>query len=662
MHIKSLIFFTIACISLSCGQLSVNAEDNPTAADTQKAFKKGTMAAEQGSWDVALKYFNEVLQADQFYFPAYFNMGLAHARAGNELAAIAWFKAYLHYVPDAPDRAQVEDEIARLEVALETKMGKIVAQAEEAALALPEKGANEYSSPRQDGVNSVFYNLGRIGDMALAEKYVARHYPNETYAQMNKVKQDYAVALAEAGDCEAALKIAGSLSGEDKDRALDAVVEMMYKKDDLAGLVKVIMEINDTDIYIETMKYILEDLGQAGRADDAVAVYGKIKENLLTRFDALPTLAAVMAEAGRQKEASELIKKEEALVGDIENIRFPRLMRVAQAYAAAADTANARRMTDSIEAVLRGEQKDIVWKYLALLEYQLGNEEKSREYAGKVDADDCKELLLLDMFSDARKKKDLPELEKMLPQLACATSYLRSEVTEQYAYVAWQYFKKGGTAGFERVEKAHQSRQEKDELRPEDFYCALTISALTEGNKDAAAGFFAKLENSLYERGKVLAFRVGQEFTAKRPAAVLEILMAQRARWDQMFFDTWFQNGALRAVKEVQQAGDGKTARAFVDTAAHFAQEKKAERIFGNIADLYDAVGDKKLAAEFRARRRDSSWIELARSFEKGDTANPAAYFEKNKNKEPKDMPFTIVWLAVEYADGLRKIGIKEKE
>lgn len=57
-----------------------------------------------------------------------------------------------------------------------------------------------------------------------------------------------------------------------------------------------------------------------------------------------------------------------------------------------------------------------------------------------------------------------------------------------------------------------------------------------------------------------------------------------------------------------------------------------------------------------RSQRKNSSRI-----FEKGDTASFAC-FKKNEDTEPKNMPFTIVWLAVEYAGGLRTIRQKAKE
>jgi len=669
MRTRLLTFISIAVISLSCGQLSVNAEDKPTPADIEKSFKKGLMAAEQGSWDVALKYFNEVLQADQFYFPGYFNVGLVHEKTGNELAAIAWFQAYLHYVPDAPDRAQVEDEIARLELALETKIGKIVAQAEEAARALPEKTPREFDDgetydahPQDDGIAAVCFNLGSIGDMALAEKFVARHYPNETFEKMNGIKAHYAEVLARSGDCDGALKLARSLNGTSKDDAFFFAAEGLYKKGDLGGAVKALANIGVNDGAGDLMVEIIAELGERKRADEAVTLYGKITKNLLTRYDTLPVVAAALAKSGRQNEAVELIKKDEAQAGDIADIRFDRLLRCAQAYLAAGDMPNARRVADGLKPVSPRHDLDFIWKDLAVLYYQVGNKEKYDEYAQKVTEPDRKNELIVGIVRGARGDEDPVVLEKMIAGLHSSGISTERMFAESYGDVAWQYARKGDPAAVDRLRKALDERTEARWITTGAFYVTLALHALKEGNAPAAETFIAKLGNDSFEMGKVLQCKMNESVRKGRPADALRILLDERKSWDGIFKDNWFLREALRAAREARAAGDVKAVRIFADAAATYAQEKDLATQFGSIAALYETADDAKLAAQFRARVRDSSWADLARSFEKGDTANPAAYFEKIKDKTPEDMPHAIAWLAVLYADGLRKIQQKAKE
>ncbi len=672
MRPKSPFFLILAVVFFACGSAPIFAEENLSPDGIQKAFKKGTMAAEQGSWDVALKYFDEVLKTDPFYFPAYYNMGLVDAKAGNELAAIAWLKGYLHYTPAAGERAQIEEEITRLEVAVEAKIAKIVAQAEEAALALPEKGEDSYededgggetyeTEPRKNGLSYVSQNLGGIGDMALAEKFVAKHYPGESRDRMNSVKRDYAAALAGSGEIEEALKVARSLAGEDKDQALLAVADGMYAQGDFEGTVKVLADIGEFDwLTSDLIEDVIKELGEGGRAGEAAALYEKIpaRPNDPTRYDHLPEVAEALTKAGRREEAIELIKKDESGVGTL--VRLEQLFRVAQAYLAAGDIENARRVADALEP--ETSPKDFRYR-LALLYYQVGNDAKYREYAEKITEEDEKKGLAFALFDAACKKEDPAVLEKMASELPMSDMmHYGTKVADAYAAVAWQYFKKGDMAGFDRVKEELASRSEGIWMTGGAFSGALAISALKEGDRDAAEKFLGELGEGGFEWGQVLDLKLKEELRAKRPAGALKTLLGERDQWDKMFEDDWFRAMALRAVREAQGTGDSKAARAFVDTAAQYAQEKGLEKSFGWIGALYAAAGDKKKAAEFRARQRDAGWIDLARSFEKGDTADPAAYFEKNKDKTPEDMPHVISWLAVEYAEGLRKIARKEKE
>jgi tetratricopeptide (TPR) repeat protein len=651
--------FFICCLSLL-------AEEKLSPADLEKIMKKGTMAAEQGSWTIALKYFNEVLRADPNYYPAYFNMGLAHARAGNELAALAWFNAYLHFVPQAEDRAQVEDEIARLEVALEAKMEKIVTQAEEAALALPEKGhvveegEEPYDiEPRADAIRGVCYWLGNIGDMALAERFIGKHYPDKKFDELDTVKKNYALALAEADDCEGALKIAGQLTGEKKNDVLWAAAKGMYRKNDFDGAVTLLL--NTDGIGVSTD--IIKDLGLAGRVDDAVAIYGKSK--LGTRIEILPVLAAALADAGRGKEASEFIKKDEALVETrLDYILFEQLLRVTQAYLAAGDMENARRVAQTLKPV-EGNDLDHIWRELALVYYRVGDEGKAQEAAGRIKEEKYRNYLADDEFLASRDTADPAVLEKMLPRIGLSKEkdFNYSFIPAQYGHAAWRYLAKGDTDGFARVEGALKSRKQEEKLLGDTawFYGALADLALS-GRDQQAADYVAKRYGTWLDDDRKIKLKAQEQLKAKRPVEALKTLLSVRARWSEILLESWFWDCAEKAVKAARLSGDGAAARSFADTAAEYTKGKDGDRYCAAAVFLYEAAGDAQLSSFYRNGMQDRSWIDLARSFETGDTADPAAYFEKNKDTDPQDMPGKIAYLGALYGNGLRKIGLKAKK
>jgi tetratricopeptide (TPR) repeat protein len=80
----------------------------------QEAFERGRQAAKRCDWSTAIREFCEVHKASPWSAPVLLNLGLAHAKAGHEAAAIAWLRAYLARVPYASNSASVRRDIARL--------------------------------------------------------------------------------------------------------------------------------------------------------------------------------------------------------------------------------------------------------------------------------------------------------------------------------------------------------------------------------------------------------------------------------------------------------------------------------------------------------------------------------------------------------------------
>jgi formylglycine-generating enzyme required for sulfatase activity len=94
---------------------SVASAPLPPAA--QEAMHKGTLAAQQQQWDLALNFFGQARTLAPGAPQPLFDLGLAEANIpGRSMRAICWFRAYLALAPDAPNAGAVRDQLDRLEI------------------------------------------------------------------------------------------------------------------------------------------------------------------------------------------------------------------------------------------------------------------------------------------------------------------------------------------------------------------------------------------------------------------------------------------------------------------------------------------------------------------------------------------------------------------
>jgi ankyrin repeat protein len=106
------------------------AAPSPLSPAAQQEYDLGTAAFDAKDWDVAIRHFDKAQEADQLNPKVLYNLGLSHANARHELAAIAWLEAYLVFVavgvmPDNEFAADARKEITRLTAAAEGKIDKV---------------------------------------------------------------------------------------------------------------------------------------------------------------------------------------------------------------------------------------------------------------------------------------------------------------------------------------------------------------------------------------------------------------------------------------------------------------------------------------------------------------------------------------------------------
>lgn len=144
----------------------------PTPAPTlvpaaQPAAREGLAALENGDWTSAIAAFSRAQERDPLFAPTLFDLACAHDRAGHELAALAWFRAYLSAAPDAKDAGPVRERLRRLRAKVEHDVRLVAAE----AARLQDELKAEGLAPRgvRDHVALVVETSARSGDWVAAD-------------------------------------------------------------------------------------------------------------------------------------------------------------------------------------------------------------------------------------------------------------------------------------------------------------------------------------------------------------------------------------------------------------------------------------------------------------------------------------------------------------
>ncbi len=665
MRLKSSFIFILALV-FSLQVLPSFAQEEALPLDLQKKFEKGLAAAEQNSWKIAIKYFKEILDNNPFYFPAYFNMALAHEKAGDELAAIAYFKGYLHHGAAAEDRAQVEKEITRLEVAVEAKIEKIMKQAEEAAFALPEKteiateeGITYESKTRLEALHSICYYYADMLDEEGANKFAQKHLAGDTYYTPARIREMIANNLISKGDVERGLEIALKLPPDLRDKPLCNAAKKIYKGGDLPRAVKILADLKEIEGSNYDLEEMFKELIEKGQSDTALKLFEKVKYKE-TKYDLLPPIAGALAAAGQKDEANALIKKFEAYAGDDRSEKIKYAIKCAEAYEAAGEPAPARAIIDGLDFSKFSDRVSLQAK-VAFLYAKLGDLKKADAVQNAITDADWKGHVANDIIRALIDQGKFAEAEKYLPYVY-PSPFGPFSLGWQFAQFGWYYLSHNDSEGFSRIEEM-VARKKVDGYRfsqSSAFYKELAVLACRNGNKEIAAEYIQKISDKWVREAGVCT-EADFETQAGRPDEALGLLLAERSQWKGSEREEWIVESGLNACDKILEKGPSPRVKEFIDAAAGFAEEEKLFDQFGRIGKVYDKLGEKDRAARFTAFDKDKSWLELAREFAAGETADPDAYFQKAKDEKPEKIPDFIARLAVVYAEGMRKLAATEK-
>ena len=109
--VVALVVFAVSLETLGAGRAQANKQK------AREFYRKGMAEYVLEHWDAAIGEFEAGFREEQ-EGAFLFNIAQAHRKAKRYEQSIQYFRKYLDFAPEAPDRAQVEKDIAEEEVAL----------------------------------------------------------------------------------------------------------------------------------------------------------------------------------------------------------------------------------------------------------------------------------------------------------------------------------------------------------------------------------------------------------------------------------------------------------------------------------------------------------------------------------------------------------------
>ena len=188
MKFSRLFFFSLFIVFLSSAAHISAAEISPAA---EQAFERGQVAVEQGAWDTALRYFRKAHQLAPATPQFLYALGVAHQKRKDSILSMVFYKAYLEAVPKASNRKEVEKQILKEEIYLESLVDELFRNAWEASKKIPAKATPEQekllklkgeewkihdiNSKRSDAQKSVLRLMFLAGQLDLVKTLGLRH-------------------------------------------------------------------------------------------------------------------------------------------------------------------------------------------------------------------------------------------------------------------------------------------------------------------------------------------------------------------------------------------------------------------------------------------------------------------------------------------------------
>jgi len=212
-------FLVAVVTAVACGQVI------PEKA--QQATRQGLEAVEKQQWLTAIEHFCKARWLAPWDPDSMFRLGLACDKAGQQLAAMCWYEAYLLAAPDADNAQEVRKRITALEAAIEKELKETLSLARDTLFATDPKKWRETND-----IYHFFELCGRMGELDAANDVLGKLSP----ANRNRPRVFLAKGQAMAGDFAAAENTANAITYEYQFAcAYVMIIQGMIDAGDVAG-------------------------------------------------------------------------------------------------------------------------------------------------------------------------------------------------------------------------------------------------------------------------------------------------------------------------------------------------------------------------------------------------------------------------------------------
>jgi hypothetical protein len=315
----------------------------PLTPEAQEAVHKGVIAAKQQDYLLAIRFFQDARKAAPDAPEIYYDLGLAESKIpGRELRAIAWFGAYLAANPNAPNAPAVNDEIAALDVRIQSDLVRLLKIAQDLAQRDDERDVSRLAV--------VWAKAGDIPSAVKTADLIQDEFMR-TWVWIN-----VATALVQLDNLAGAQEIAArirSSSASAKEEPLFLIAKAQAQAGNIVG----------AKAAIDLIFFVAKAQAQAGNTVGAEAA-----TNLIFWIAAAQAQAGDIAGAKAATDLIFLIAKAQAQAGDIAGAKKTASSiqaaqsRIATAQAQAGDISSALKTVDLFQET---SSKDGAWTGIA---------------------------------------------------------------------------------------------------------------------------------------------------------------------------------------------------------------------------------------------------------------------------------------------------------
>lgn len=621
-------------ISLLLNQPSAIFAEGPAALkpslELKVALDKGLAAAQLNDFDTAIRHFNDAFEKAPFDPLVHFNLGLAHTKAGHELAAIAWFRAYLQAGSRTNNREEIEKAIADLEVAARAKAADIFKQAEEAASVLIEDG---FITHRSLAFRSIFSVYAGAGDIDKAVAFAEERQIRFEHDPKSEALHDHGVWLVSDKEMGQALEIAQQLPEKLKQDLLQKVLNgYLYSlTSDLEKALEVFQLFPKPEECL-SLSSLAEGLAKKGDWDGAAVLVEKQKYESV-KVDSWIALARIaLKESQSERARGFLLKAEKVLPPGDAYAAY----KLAGAYAEIDDDQAAER----VMGLYPPESTDQGYAYKWAEVYaKIGDIKKMKKYFAMIASKSDKESAASTIIDISIKRKDLKTARSYL-------AYLHPEVAAYpFAELAWALVLDGKEGDARKIIKtvpANQAGNQEDLM-----YSSLTNFAATDGDIGRALEYLGKIQNPGWKYQGVAAI-AGAEIKKGKYDEAFKLLLDHA--------DIAYPSGWLGFIDSFDKAGRRPDALRLLAPMTSWGSKLRDINSLEKIAEYYEKFGNKERADQVRSVVWNLRWIILAKEIERWQTHDSSAALTEIQKKYSPEIPGALANLAQGYLVGLEKI------